>query len=438
MKVSVIIPMYNSQMTLEVCLNALRASEYPDYEIIVVDDSSTDDSLEITRNFPVRLVELEGGPGGPANARNRGVQVAQGDILLFLDSDVLIYPDTITRVVRAFEADPSIAAAFGSYDENPSHRDFLSQYKNLTHYFTHQDGVEEAETFWCGCGAVKRDVFREIGGFDAQRYPVPSIEDIDFGYRMHASGYSIRLLKDVQVKHLKQWSLKNLIKTDIFNRAVPWTHLILRQRNLPNTLNLDMTQRLATFVLLLLLLHLAVFMFQPNLLVLPLLTILFMCSAASWHWMERAPQLELNEALEKSIYGMMAVILLLSLWNGQSYLITGFVILLPLFLLAQLFVNAHAAFRYLLYLSITVLFAIEFFILLASYPLLLTIPLLIYLSVIILLNQRFYRFLLHKRGILFAVAALPMHLLYYLYSFAAFAVVTLIHTWSVRVHRKQV
>ena len=119
-------------------------------------------------------------------------------------------------------------------------------------------------------------------------------------------------------------------------------------------------------------------------------------------------------------------------------IITAFVIFLPLFLLGQLFINAHAAVRYLFYLSITVLFAIQFFILLASYPLLLTIPLLIYLGVIILLNQRFYRFLLHKRGINFAVAALPMQLLYYLYSFAAFAIVTLVHTWSIRIHRKQV
>ncbi len=438
MNVSVIVPMYNSQTTLEACLDALCASEYPDCEIIVVDDSSTDASLEIARKYPVSLVELEGGPGGPARARNRGVQIAQGELLLFLDSDVLVYPDTISRIVQAFQADPAIAAAFGSYDENPSHRDFLSQYKNLIHYFTHQDGVEQAETFWCGCGAVKREVFQVIGGFDAGRYPAPSIEDIEFGYRLRASGYSIRLLKDVQVKHLKQWSLKSLIKTDIFNRAVPWTHLILRQRNLPNSLNLNMTQRLATFVLLLLLLHLALFIFQPNLLVLPFLTVLFMCSAASWHWVDGAPQLELNESLERTIYAVIAVIVLLSLWNGQSYLITAFVVFLPLFLLAQLLVNAHKAVRYLLYFSITILFAIEFFILLASYPLLLTIPLLIYLSVIILLNQRFYRFLLQKRGILFAVAAVPMQLLYYFYSFATFAIVTLIHTWSARIHRKQV
>lgn len=437
MKISVIIPVYNSRATLEACLQAVTGSDYAHYEVIVVDDSSKDGSQEIARQFPVRLLELEAGPGGPAHARNQGVSLAQSEILLFLDSDVLVYPDTISRIALAFENDQDVAAVFGSYDEDPSQRDFLSQYKNLIHHFTHQESGELAETFWCGCGAVRREIFLETGGFDAQRYPSPSIEDIDFGYRLRSVGYSIRLVKDIQVKHLKKWSLKGLIKTDIFNRAVPWTDLILRNRNLPNSLNLSLAQRLATFVLLLLIIHLGVFILQPNLLVLPLLTLLFMLSAASWHWKDGAPQLEMTGSLEKSIYGLMAVIMVLAWWNGQAYLITSFIFFLPLFLLAQLLVNAHASVRYILYFSITCLFAVEFIILLASYPLLLTIPLIIYLTVIILLNQRFYRFLLHKRGILFALAAVPMQLLYYFYSFATFVIVTVIHAWNVRTHRKQ-
>jgi hypothetical protein len=107
----------------------------------------------------------------------------------------------------------------------------------------HQNGNPEASTFWAGCGAIRRSVFGEIGGFDAKQFPQPSIEDIELGYRLRQSGYRILLNKALQGTHLKRWNLYSLIRTDITCRAIPWSRLILQTKKLPNDLNLNVGQR---------------------------------------------------------------------------------------------------------------------------------------------------------------------------------------------------
>jgi len=118
----------------------------------------------------------------------------------------------------------------------------LSQYRNLLHHYVHQHGREDASTFWGACGAIRRDVFLSIGGFD-QGYARPSIEDIELGYRLKKAGASIKLYKSLQVKHLKRWTFASMLQADFFQRALPWTELILRERNLINDLNTSLSGR---------------------------------------------------------------------------------------------------------------------------------------------------------------------------------------------------
>jgi glycosyltransferase involved in cell wall biosynthesis len=243
--ISVIIPVYNSAAMLNRCLAAVTASVYRHYECIVVDDGSTDDSRDVAARYPARVIELAGGPRGPAYARNRGANVAQGDILFFIDADVLITADTLSKVAASFTRQPSVDAVFGSYDDSPAVGSLVSQYKNLFHHFVHQNSSTKAVTFWSGCGAVRREVFLAMGGFDEERYPRPSIEDIELGYRMSAAGHAIELNKEIQVKHLKRWTLLGMLKSDVYDRAIPWTVLILRDRHLPNDLNLRFSQRVS-------------------------------------------------------------------------------------------------------------------------------------------------------------------------------------------------
>lgn len=172
-------------------------------EIIVVDDDSTDNSVEIAGKYKVKIIRLKKN-SGPAFARNCGAERASGDVLFFIDSDVVAGSDSIDKIRRVFAADKSIAAAFGSYDDAPAEKNFLSQYRNLLHHYFHQQNAAQAETFWVGCGAFRKSIFESIGGFNGNRFSRPQIEDIELGYRLRENDYKILIIKNLQVKHLKR------------------------------------------------------------------------------------------------------------------------------------------------------------------------------------------------------------------------------------------
>lgn len=242
---SVVVPAYNSARELPECLSALIRSTAAALEVIVIDDASTDDTAAVAAGLGVTVVRLARncGPGG---ARNVGGHAARGDIVFFVDADVVVAPDAIERVMRTFEAEPDLAAVFGSYDSRPRAPGVVSQYRNLLHHFVHQTGSPEAWTFWGACGAIRRSVFLSLGGFDAGRFPRPSIEDIELGYRLRAAGHRLRLDRQLQGTHLKQWRLLTVIRTDIARRAVPWARLILSSGSIPDDLNLKLEQRVSS------------------------------------------------------------------------------------------------------------------------------------------------------------------------------------------------
>ncbi|HEX3035058.1 MAG TPA: glycosyltransferase family 2 protein [Thermodesulfobacteriota bacterium] len=239
--ISVIIPVHNSAEYLGKCLDALAASSYKSYEIIVVDDASTDNSFEIGRKKGVVVHELPR-KSGAAAARNYGAKKAKGDIFLFVDSDVVVRRDTVAQVAHDFMKNPDIAAVFGSYDDSPADSGFISQFRNLLHHYIHQVSLKEAMTFWTGCGAIKREVFYQVREFDESWY---AMEDVEIGFRMWKSGYRIVLDKELQVKHLKHWGLYSLVRTDVFYRAVPWSRLIFESGFLPSDLNLQTSHRIS-------------------------------------------------------------------------------------------------------------------------------------------------------------------------------------------------
>jgi glycosyltransferase involved in cell wall biosynthesis len=246
---SIVVPVYNNPRDLRECVGALLAESGPDTEILVVDDASTDDTAAVAADLDVRVLRLSTN-AGPGGARNHGVRHARGDVVFFVDADVIIAPGSVARVRRVFEERPDVAAVFGSYDETPRAAGYVSRYRNLLHHFVHQNGHGEASTFWAGCGAIRRDVFLAIGGFDERRFPRPSIEDIELGLRLRRSGHTILLDGTIQGTHLKQWSLVSMIRTDITQRALPWSRLILESEGIPDTLNLKRDQRLSAALVL--------------------------------------------------------------------------------------------------------------------------------------------------------------------------------------------
>ena len=215
-RLSVVIPVFNGGPDFERCLRGVRSNPGLDYEIVVVDDGSTDASAEVAeRGFGARVIRHEV-PRGPAAARNAGALAAEAPIVFFLDADVEPHPDALYRAAsrRIPDRPGTRRALFGSSDDfGSSAPGAVSQYRNLLHHYVHQQGefvddARPAHTFWTGCGAIRRSVFLEIGGFDPALYRRPAIEDIELGYRLSRSGHRVLLCRDVQATHLKKWTLR--------------------------------------------------------------------------------------------------------------------------------------------------------------------------------------------------------------------------------------
>lgn len=221
-RLTAIVPATNSPPTLLACLEAIRNADDPPEELIVATEGV-----------------------GPAAARNDGARQASGDVLVFVDADVLPHHDAFARVRRAFDLDPELVALFGSYDDSPAAPGVVSAFRNLLHHFVHQEGAGPVPTFWAGLGAIRRDSFLDVGGFDADRYSVPSIEDIELGTRLAADCALVVLDPHLQGTHLKHWSLWEMVRTDFRRRAIPWVELMLHRRQASSTLNLGVRHRLS-------------------------------------------------------------------------------------------------------------------------------------------------------------------------------------------------
>jgi GT2 family glycosyltransferase len=224
-RLSAIVPATNSPETLESCLEAIRGAEEAPDEVLVVDRAE--------------------GPG-PAAARNAGAARASGDVLVFVDADVVPHRDAFRRIRAAFTAEPGLVALFGSYDDSPAANGVVSGFRNLLHHYVHQREPGSAETFWAGLGAIRREQFLAADGFDAARYPRPSVEDIDLGLRLTAGGADVRLDPELQGTHLKGWTLAEMVRTDLLDRGVPWLTLYLERNGGSTALNLGWRHRLST------------------------------------------------------------------------------------------------------------------------------------------------------------------------------------------------
>lgn len=242
---SVVVPVLDGGSNFERCLAGLAGSEFRDYELIVVDDGSTDGSAGLAAAYGARIMR-SAGRAGPGASRNLGAAHARGEHLFFLDADCEVHADTLGRVATVLQAKGSPDAVFGSYDDAPAAGGLVARFRNLHHHWVHQHGRPEAETFWAGCGAVRRSVFLEVGGFDGELFPRPSIEDIELGYRLRERGFTVRLCPAIQVKHLKRWTLAGMIRTDVLDRGMPWTRLMLARGSLDTDLNLGWRHRIST------------------------------------------------------------------------------------------------------------------------------------------------------------------------------------------------
>lgn len=414
LSISVIIPVYNGAATLRETLQSLRkSSRHPD-QIIVVDDGSTDGSAQIAAGFGATVLSTQG-RCGPAVARGLGAEEATGDILLFLDADVSVHPGspevpgTIAQIGKLLEDSPGVDAVFGSYDTRPPAPNFVSQWKNLSHHFVHQNGAAEAQTFWAGCGAIRKTVFQSAGGFD-HRYRGATIEDIELGYRLREHGFRVLLDPTVLCTHAKRWTAWSAWKTDLLYRGIPWTRLILRTGVVPNDLNVSIGQRVSTALAWLMVFAFALAAFRlPSASLVGMLLFVLILSHA-W-WME-PPTVGAKALRWIGPFVAVAVAMALAIAHG----LTLFAVCLWLgVVLAVLFRrrpgnvrSRNEDFCYSAY------FGASLAALILDLPREPEILVAALLALLLLgINQSYYAFFARERGVAFLMAALPFQFLYH-------------------------
>jgi Glycosyl transferase family group 2 len=228
---AVVIPAGDAPATLERCLAALAAGERAPDEVIVQSEPSG---------------------AGPAALRNAGVARSQAELVAFVDSDVEVRADALARIERHFAEDARLDGVFGAYDDDPAAPGVTSRFRNLLHHHVHSEAAGPAETFWAGLGAVRREAFAAVGGFDAGRFPTSSIEDIELGIRMRRGGARLLLDPRIRGRHLKAWTVASMLRTDFGRRGVPWVRLLLRDGGDRTALNLGRRHRLSALATLLL------------------------------------------------------------------------------------------------------------------------------------------------------------------------------------------
>ncbi|MGD1883966.1 MAG: glycosyltransferase family 2 protein [Paracoccaceae bacterium] len=241
--ISVVIPAHNAEAYITECLEGVFAAGFASHEIVVVDDASQDQTAALIQALGIEPFVLSENRGA-AGARNAGVAAAKGEIIVFVDADVVVHRDIRARILDQFRYDDAPAAIFGSYDTAPACPARVSRVRNLLHHHVHQINAGPMTSFWTGLGVIRRDVFEALGGFDEG---VSMMEDIELGMRLHLACHRIELDPALQGTHLKRWTLRSMTRTDLWDRAVPWTQLMSSEagKKMPEMLNVSTDGKLS-------------------------------------------------------------------------------------------------------------------------------------------------------------------------------------------------
>ena len=208
--ISVIIPIYNSSLTLNECLESIYGSTFKNFEVIVVSDCSTDSSVHIAKNYNCKIIELDENKG-PAYARNIGSYEAKGDILFFVDSDVVIKKNALDHVNNEF-SERDINVLQGIYSHEPNYRNIATQYQQSFYcYYTWSKDQQYSFTLVSMCFAIRRKIFLDLKGFNT-KIRRATAEDEEFGYNLIDAGNKILISRELNVEHRVNYTLKKFIK----------------------------------------------------------------------------------------------------------------------------------------------------------------------------------------------------------------------------------
>ncbi len=234
MDISVIIPTRDRIDSLRLCLASIKQSNFSGFEVIVVDDGSKQNCSNVAKEFGYSAIRLNE-PCGAWYARNKGAELAEGDILVFIDDDMVVQPNTLQRIQYLFSQN-HYAAISGVCGLKSDSRYLVTRYKNLWMFYSYIRSPRDFEWFICGMGAVKRDVFFELQGFDDRFFTRKGGGDLEFGRRLKEAGKQILLDTELQVEHLQRYTFYGLLRND-FKRSRGWFQLAVQKKMISSVIH---------------------------------------------------------------------------------------------------------------------------------------------------------------------------------------------------------
>ncbi len=226
--VSVIIPNRNGATTIGKCLGAALASRHANFEVIVVDDGSEDNSVSVIAQYPCKLVQLSK-HGGAAVARNQGVRHARGAILFFTDADCLLQDDTLALAAATLAAEGPGTIVGGTYTVTPYDRRFCSRFQSVFIRYFESRRAPAADYIATHALAMDADSFRWHKGFT--HGPLPILEDVEFSHRLRRAGFRLVMNPAIQVQHIFNYSLLRSLR-NAFTKSMYWTGYAIGNRDL--------------------------------------------------------------------------------------------------------------------------------------------------------------------------------------------------------------
>jgi glycosyltransferase involved in cell wall biosynthesis len=221
---SIIIPVFNGEKTLGALMDSIERSDFKEYEVIVVNDCSADQTDSVINSYAIRHISLPKRLG-PGIARNSGAQEARGKILVFFDADIEIFPDTLGKIACKFGDNPQVKVLVGIYDEKPVNKGFFPKFKALWFSSLFDKNASQTDSLEGFCTAIDSDVFRQSGGFSPV-YANSSTEDYELGCRLRQK-YIIYFDSNIKVKHVFPGFFKNAAR--FFRRTCDFVPLYIRQ-----------------------------------------------------------------------------------------------------------------------------------------------------------------------------------------------------------------
>ncbi|GBD98354.1 poly-beta-1,6-N-acetyl-D-glucosamine synthase [bacterium BMS3Abin07] len=260
--ISVIIPNHNGEGTIRQCLESAFSSQYDGFEVVVVDDGSTDGSVETIKKFPCKLIRLPE-RSGASMARNTGAQNSTGDILFFLDSDCVINEDTLGKINSAFNDTCLCVTARGqggnnviiggTYSIAPYDKGFFNTFQSVFINYSETKKADNPDYIASHAMAIDAEAFRTSGGFNEDFLPI--IEDVEFSHRLKKSGYRLIVIPGIEVGHIFNFSFVRSLG-NAFRKSMYWTMYSLKNRDIfsdSGTASVELKINVFTYFLMLLL-----------------------------------------------------------------------------------------------------------------------------------------------------------------------------------------